>query len=87
MPRLAKIAATARIESLMNSAVSGARVAPEFRVPAALPVRPGQSFFRIDKTSDYWREIITSGTFALYLPVDPTTLQIQLFASDPATLQ
>ncbi|HWL87380.1 MAG TPA: type VI secretion system baseplate subunit TssK [Polyangiaceae bacterium] len=87
VPRLAKIAATTRIEALMHVAVSGARIAHEYRIPAALPVKPGVLFFRIEKASDYWREILTSGTVAIYLPIDPTTVQLSLFGTEPQTLQ
>jgi len=87
VPRLAKIASTARIESLMHSAVSGARIAHEYRVPAALPVKPGVLFFRIEKASDYWREILTTGGVAIYLPIDPTTVQLSLYGTEAQTLQ
>ncbi|WP_394842736.1 type VI secretion system baseplate subunit TssK [Pendulispora brunnea] len=87
VPRLAKIASTARIESLMHSAVSGARIAHEYRVPAALPVKPGVLFFRIEKASDYWREILTTGGVAIYLPIDPSTVQLSLYGTEAQTLQ
>ena len=87
VPRLAKIASTARIESLMHSAVSGARIAHEYRVPAALPVKPGVLFFRIEKASDYWREILTTGGVAIYLPIDPTTVQLSLYGTEAQSLQ
>ncbi|WP_394832174.1 type VI secretion system baseplate subunit TssK [Pendulispora rubella] len=87
VPRLAKIASTARIESLMHSAVSGARIAHEYRVPAALPVKPGVLFFRIEKASDYWREILTTGGVAIYLPIDPATVQLSLYGTEAQTLQ
>ncbi|WP_394822134.1 type VI secretion system baseplate subunit TssK [Pendulispora albinea] len=87
VPRLAKIASTGRIESLMHSAVSGARIAHEYRVPAALPVKPGVLFFRIEKASDYWREILTTGGVAIYLPIDPSTVQLSLYGTEAQTLQ
>ena len=87
MPRMAKVASQAQIQSIVRSAVSGAVLTVEYRPPAALPARPGTVFFRIDRNNEYWTHILATGAIAVASPFAPGTLQMTLFAVDPATLQ
>jgi type VI secretion system protein ImpJ len=87
MPRLMKIASWNHIGAILNSAVNGARIEPTYQPPGALPVKPGIVFFKVLRTPEYWPDIASTGTLALYNPPDPAgTAELTLYAVDPAHL-
>lgn len=88
LPKLMKIASWGQIGAILNSAINGARVELEYRPPGALPIKPGLTFFKVVRTPEFWPDIASSGSIALYHPVDPAaTVDFQLYAVDPANLQ
>lgn len=87
VPKLTKIASLQQMGLLLHSHVNGARLALEHRPPGALPMKPGVTFFRVETTGDFWTQMVTSGTFAVHAPFDPSALQMALYAVDPSTLQ
>jgi type VI secretion system protein ImpJ len=87
LPRLSKIASWVQIESILNSAVNGAKLDLEYRPPGALPVRTGAVYFKLGKTPDFWNDIAGTGTIAIYQPVDPDAINLTLYAVDPANLR
>ena len=86
LPKLSKIASWGQIGALLNSAVNGARVQLEFRPSSALPIRPGVSFFRIQRTPEYWPDIQGTGTIAIYQPLPAEAVELSLYAVDPEKL-
>lgn len=86
LPKLSKIASWGQIGALLNSAVNGARVQLEFRPSSALPVRPGISFFRVQRTPEYWPDIQGTGTIAIYQPLPAEAVELSLYAVDPENL-
>ncbi|MBK6693771.1 MAG: type VI secretion system baseplate subunit TssK [Myxococcales bacterium] len=87
LPRLSKIASWNQISSILNSAVNGAKLELEYRPPGALPVRGGMVFFRVQKTPEFWSDIVTTGTIALYQPIEPSAVTLTLYAVDPSSLK
>lgn len=87
IPRLLKIASWNHIGAIMNSAINGARVEVDYRPPGALPLKPGITFFKISRSPDFWSDISTSGTIAVYQPIDPASVEFSLYAVDPANIQ
>jgi type VI secretion system protein ImpJ len=87
LPRLSKIASWVQIDSIMNSAVNGAKLDLEYRPPGALPVRTGDVYFKLGKTPDFWNDIAGTGTIAIYQPVDPQAINLTLYAVDPVNLR
>lgn len=86
LPKLSKIASWGQIGALLNAAVNGARVELEFRPSSALPIRPGVSFFKIQKTPEYWPDIQGTGTIAIYHPLGQEAVSLSLYAVDPENL-
>jgi type VI secretion system protein ImpJ len=82
LPKLMKVASVNQIGAILKSAMNGAALELEYRPPAALPVRPGVTFFRIARTPDFWANIAATGTFALYHPFEPQSLDLALYAVD-----
>ncbi len=70
VPSLLKLASWNQIYDVVKQARRGVGIAIEWHPTAALPVKPGVSFFHVQKTGPYWDDIATSGTLALYLPRD-----------------
>lgn len=87
LPRLTKIASWNQISSILNSAVNGAKLELEYRPPGALPVRSGHVFFRVVKTPEFWSDIVTTGTIAIYQPIEPASVTLTLYAVDPSSLK
>ncbi len=87
IPRLTKIASWGQITSILNSAVPGCKLDLEFRPPGALPLRPGIIFFRVHRTPEFWNEIATTSSIAVYQPINPEIVQLHLYAVDPANLK
>lgn len=86
LPKLSKIASWNGIGPLLNQAVNGARIELEFRPSGALPVRPGVSFFRVQRTPEYWPDIQATGTIAIYHPLPREAVELALYAVDPEKL-
>jgi type VI secretion system protein ImpJ len=80
LPRLIKVASANQMGAILHSAVAGAPVELEYRPPSALPMRPGLTWFRVTPALDFWADIVTTRTFAVYHPFDPQALVLGLFA-------
>jgi type VI secretion system protein ImpJ len=70
VPALLKMASWNQIYDVVKQARRGVNVNVEWQPTAALPVKPGVCFFRVDKSGACWEDVATSGTIALYLPKD-----------------
>jgi type VI secretion system protein ImpJ len=70
VPALLKMASWNQIYEVVKQARHGVNVNVEWQPTAALPVKPGVCFFRVDKSGACWDDVATSGTVALYLPKD-----------------
>jgi type VI secretion system protein ImpJ len=82
LPRLMKIASSNQIGAIMHSAVTGTPVELEYRPPSALPIQPGVHWFRLGRAPEFWADIVATGTFALYHPFDPQSMNVALYAVD-----
>lgn len=87
IPRLTKIASWGQITSILNSAVPGCKLDLEYRPPGALPLRPGIIYFKVHRTSEFWSDISTTASIAVYQPINPEVVQVHLYAVDPANLK
>lgn len=85
LPKLMKVASVNQIGAILKSAMNGAGLELEYRPPASLPVRPGVTFFRVARTPEFWADIAATGTFALYHPFDPQSLELALYSVDPTS--
>jgi type VI secretion system protein ImpJ len=80
LPKLLKIGSWTQIGQILNAAMPGVRVGIEYRPPGAIPVKPGLVYLRVDQAGDYWNDILTSGTIALYQPIEPEKVDLRLIA-------
>lgn len=80
LPRLLKVASWNHISGIMSSAVNGTRVEVDYRPPGALPLKPGITFLKLQRNGDFWNDIVSSSTIAVYQPVEPTSVEFALYA-------
>jgi type VI secretion system protein ImpJ len=67
-PSITKIASSAQIQEIINSAVSGVRIARPPQLPNAIPVRQGFQYFLLETAGPYWQGIVRSRSLAVYVP-------------------
>ena len=87
LPKLSKIASWSHIAGILGSAVNGAKLDLEYRPPGALPIKPGVIFFKVIRTPEFWADIAGTGTIAIYQPMEPSAMNLTLYAVDPQNLQ
>jgi type VI secretion system protein ImpJ len=83
LPRLLKVASWNHISGIMSSAVNGTQVQVDYRPPGALPLKPGITFLKLQRTGEFWNDISSSGTIAVFQPVEPHSVEFSLYAIEP----
>lgn len=80
LPKLSKIASWKQINQIVRSATPGVPLTVTHRPPSEVPVRPKQVYFMLETSSEFWRQIATERTVAIYLPppFDPSKAKITL---------
>lgn len=88
-PAVLKLAGWNHIYEVVKQARTGVKVAVEWSPSGALPVKPGTCFFRVAREGQYWEDVASSGTVALYLPSDGdwAGAEVALYAVDAAALR
>jgi type VI secretion system protein ImpJ len=67
-PSMTKIASSAQIQQIINSAVPGVRIVRPANPPDGIPMRLGYEYFQLETTGPYWQGIKTSRNLAVYVP-------------------
>jgi type VI secretion system protein ImpJ len=78
LPKLLKCASWTQIGYILNAAIPGVKCEVEYRPPGAIPVKPGLVYLKVDMVGDYWNDVLSSGTIAIYQPIDPQKVNIRL---------
>lgn len=78
LPKLLKIGSWTQISYILNAAMPGVRTVVEYRPPGSIPVKPGLVYLKVEGAGDYWNNVISSGTIAIYQPIDPQKVQLRL---------
>ena len=76
--RQAKVTARSTIEMAVASALPGVRLVHTQRPPAKLSTRSGCEYFRLEPRGDFWNQMITEGSLAIYLPHSFTSSDLKL---------
>jgi len=89
VPAVLKMASWNQIYDVVKQARHGVRLEIEWNPSGALPLRPGSCFFRVRRDGPFWDDISSTGSVALYLPVDPdwSGTIMSLYAVNPAELR
>lgn len=79
-PNHAKIGAVERIRDLVNAALPGIGLRPLPVAPRQIPYHAGTTYFELDRSSTYWRELAQSGGIAIHVAGDFPELEIECWA-------
>lgn len=75
-----KIGPVERIRQLVNAAMPGIQLKPLPVAPRQIPFRSGYNYFELEKNSSFWKELQTSGGFALHVAGDFPGLELEFWA-------
>ncbi|MFL0799647.1 MAG: type VI secretion system baseplate subunit TssK [Agarilytica sp.] len=79
-PAQIKIGPVERIRQLVNAAMPGIELKALPVAPRQIPFRSGYCYFELEKSSSFWKELQTSGGFALHIGGDFPGLQLEFWA-------
>jgi type VI secretion system protein ImpJ len=79
-PSQVKIGAVEQIRDLVNVAIPGIAVTPLPVAPRQIPFYAGASYFELDRNSQYWQPMQSSGGFAIHVSGDFPNLRLELWA-------
>jgi type VI secretion system protein ImpJ len=79
-PSQIKLGPVETIRELVNSALPGIAVRPLPVAPRQIPYHAGKSYFELDRTSQYWKQMQTSGGLALHVAGEFPDLEMELWA-------
>ncbi len=80
VPQHIKIAAVEQIADIVRAAVSGVTVEVEATPPTSIPTEKHQVCMRLVQTGSFWEGVLRSKTVAVYQPVEPDHIKLQLLA-------
>jgi len=80
LPAQIKIGPVERIRQLVNAAMPGIQLKPLPVAPRQIPFRSGYSYFELERNSSFWKELQTSGGFALHVGGDFPGLELEFWA-------
>ena len=81
VPQHVKIGSPRKLKEIVAAAMPGVKLFHTPRPPAALPMKIGIQYFRLDDRSPFWEEIKKSQVVALHVPDNLRELKIQLVAA------
>ncbi len=81
VPAYAKVASDAWMPQIVQTAVRGVDLAPDFDPPPSLPSSAESACFRLNTRSEYWADVLERGTLLLFLPSAPRELQAALYVT------
>jgi len=80
LPRYLKIASLDQIAQVVQAALPGVKANIDLSPPNAIPIRGGHVYLNLDKTGNYWNTMVQSGSIAIYQPISPDRVTLQLLA-------
>jgi type VI secretion system protein ImpJ len=79
VPAYAKLASDAWMGRIVQTAVRGIELAPDFDPPASLPSSAHSACFRLNTRSEYWADVLERGAMVFFLPNAPADLRVALY--------
>ncbi len=80
IPHQVRIGSPSKLKELVAAAMPGVKLYHTPRPPAALPMKLGTQYFRLDDRGVFWEEIKKSQVVALHVPESLQGMKIQLVA-------
>ena len=79
-PPQVKLGSIEKIRDLVNLQLPGIGLRPLPVAPRQLPFHAGYTYFELDRSSEYWKPLITSAGFAMHVAGEFPGLQMQFWA-------
>ncbi len=79
-PPQVKIGSVEKIRDLVNLQLPGVGLRPLPVAPRQLPFHAGYTYFELDSSSEYWKQLATSAGFAMHVAGDFPGLQMHFWA-------
>lgn len=79
VPAYGKLASESMMPRIVQTAVRGIELAPDFDPPPSLPSSAKSACFRLNTRSDYWGDVLERGSMVFYLPNAPKDLRVTLY--------
>lgn len=79
-PTQVKIGPVEQIRELVNLALPGIQVRPLPVAPRQIPYHSGFVYFELDRGSEYWKQLTSSGGFAMHVGGDFPGLEMEFWA-------
>jgi type VI secretion system protein ImpJ len=79
-PPQVKIGSVETIRALVNSALPGVPIRAMPAAPRQIPFHAGNTYFELDRASEHWAALKTSGGFAIHVGGDFPDLQLEFWA-------
>ena len=80
LPRYLKISSLDQIAQVVQAALPGVKADIDLSPPAAIPVRAHMVYMRLDKSGSYWDTMAQAGSIAIYQPISPDRVKLELLA-------
>lgn len=80
VPRYVKVGSMDQIAQIVHSALPGVQARVDLSPPPGIPVRAHMVYLRLDKQGRYWDAVVDSGSIAIYQPVKPEQVKLELLA-------
>jgi type VI secretion system protein ImpJ len=75
-----KVGAPDDVEKAVLSALAGVKLSHAPQVPAAIPVRPGSTYFAIEARGPLYERMLKSQSIMIYVPTGIPELKLELMA-------
>jgi type VI secretion system protein ImpJ len=82
LPRFLKVGSLEQIAHIVQSALPGVGARIDLAPPSAIPVRAHMLYLKLGQMGRYWEAVQQSGTIAIYQPVKPNKVKLELLAID-----
>lgn len=80
VPRYVKVGSMDQIAQIVHSALPGVQVRIDLSPPSGIPVRAHMVYLRLEKQGRYWDSLLSSGQIAIYQPVRPDQVKLELLS-------
>ena len=80
LPAQIKIGPVERIRQLVNAAMPGIGLKPLPVAPRQIPYNAGYTYFQLESKSEFWKELVHSGGFAIHVGGDFPGLELEFWA-------
>ncbi len=80
VPQYVRISSYKRISDIVHAALPGLDVAIDLKPPSALPVKSENVYLKLNREGEHWNDIMATGTIAIFQPVKPQLVSLELLA-------